>query len=192
MLFSEEDRTIPGRIAKGDTEAENHLFSRFNERIRFLVRIRLKTKVPREDQEDIVSEIQQAILISLRKGGFDPERGKPLEAYIAGIASNIVGQYFRKQKKEKATEDIDLLQNNENPGKALSDLIDKEQSEKLRIYLGRLKQKYKEVLLLRIYEDKSIDEIAQQLKLEKRRVSERINYAFKLLLKECKKENYFQ
>ncbi len=54
-----------------------------------------------DDQQDIVSEIQQAILISLRKGSYNPDLGKPLEAYIAGIASNIVGQYFRKLAKKK-------------------------------------------------------------------------------------------
>ena len=58
--------------------------------------------------------------------------------------------------------------------------------------MKRLKQKYREILLLRIYEEKSIEEISEHLKIERRRVSERINYAFKLLLKECKKENYFQ
>jgi len=192
MLFNVDEKTIITRIAHGDSEAENHLFSCFKERIQFLVRIRSRGNIPVQDQEDIISEIQHAILLSLRKGGFDPERGKPLEAYIAGIAGNTVGQYFRKLKKEKANVDIDLQHHIENPGNILSDLIDEERREKLRNYLQRLKLKYKEVLVIRIYENKSIDEIAKQLNLDRRRVSERINYAFKLLLKECKKDNYFQ
>jgi len=191
MLFNADEKTIITRIAEGDSEAENYLFSRFKERIQFLVRVRSRGNIPRQDLEDIVSEIQHAILLSLRKCGFDPERGKPLEAYIAGIASNIVGQYFRKLKKEKANVDIDL-HHIENPGNILSSIIDEERKKKLISYLQRLKQKYKEILVLRIYENKSIEEIAKQLNLDRRRVSERINYAFKLLLKECRKENYFQ
>jgi len=192
MLFNVDEKTIITRIAYGDSEAENYLFSCFNERIQFLVRVRSRGNIPVQDQEDIISEIQQAILLNLRKGRFDPEREKPLEAYIAGIASNIVGQYFRKLKREKNNVDIDLQHHVENPGNILSDLIDEERREKLKNYLQRLKQKYKEALVLRIYENKSIEEIATQLNLDRRRVSERINYAFKLLLKECKKDNYFQ
>ena len=192
MLFNVNEKTIITRIAHGDSEAENYLFSSFKERIQLMFRVRSRGNIPKQDQQDIISEIQHAILLNLRKGGFDPERGKPLEAYIAGIAGNIVGQYFRKLKKEKINVDIDLQHHIENPGNILSDLIDEERREKLRNYLQRLKQEYKEVLVLRVYENKSIDEIAKQLNLDRRRVSERINYAFKLLLKECKKDNYFQ
>ena len=187
-----DEKTIVARIAGGDSEAENYVFSHFKERIQFLVRVRSRGNIPKQDQEDILSEINQAILLSLRKGGFDPERGKPLEAYIAGIAGNIVGQYFRKLKREKINIDVDLQHHTENPRNILSDLIDEERREKLRNFLQRLKLKYKEVLVLRIYENKSIEEIAKQLNIDRRRVSERINYAFKLLLKECKKDNYFQ
>ncbi|MDP2363750.1 MAG: sigma factor-like helix-turn-helix DNA-binding protein, partial [Ignavibacteria bacterium] len=64
--------------------------------------------------------------------------------------------------------------------------------EKIKYALASLDEKYKEVLLLRIYEEQSIDEISENIGIEKRRVSERINYALKLLLKEFKKQNYFQ
>jgi len=191
MLLNEDEKTIIARIAEGDSEAENYLFSCFKERIQFLVRIRSRGNIPVQDQEDIISEIQQAILLNVRKGRFDPEREKPLEAYIAGIASNIVGQYFRKLKKEKANVDVNL-HHIENPGNILSDLINEERREKLKKCLQKLEHKYKEVLVLRIYENKSIEEIALLLNLDRRRVSERINYAFKLFLKECKKDNYFQ
>ena len=192
MLVNEEDKNLANKISSGDTEAENYLFTRFKEKIQFLVRIRLKKKIPTEDQEDIVSEIMKAVMLSLRRGSFNAELGKPLEAYIAGIASNIVGQYFRKVKKLKEEIDIDLVKNIPNNENSLSELVREERNNKLQGYLQKLKPKYKEVLLLRIYENKSIDEISNILNIEKRRVSERINYAFKLFLKECKRDNYFQ
>jgi RNA polymerase sigma-70 factor (ECF subfamily) len=191
MLISQDDKTLALKIAEGDSEAENYLFHRFKERIQFLVRMRLKSKIPPDDQKDIVSEVQQAILLSLRKGSYDHSRGKSLEAYIAGIAINIVSQYFRKLKKDKTTGNIEQIQQISNQGNILLDIINEERNEKVRIYLKKLKPKYKEVLVLRFYQNKSIEEIANLLNLEKRRVSERINYAFKLLLKECRKDNYF-
>jgi len=157
-----------------------------------MVRIRLKKQISSEDQQDIISEIQHAILISLRKGSYKPDLGKPLEAYIAGIASNIIGQYFRKLSKEKTTADLDHLHNVADDGNNLSEIINEERKEKIRSYLKLLKPKYAEVLYMRFYENKSIEEISDNLGIEKRRVSERLNYAFKLLLKECKKDNYFQ
>lgn len=191
-MTKEQDKTLASKIAEGDSQAENELFQHFKERIQFLVRMRLKGKASKQDREDIISEIQEAVLLSLRKGGYDPTRGTSLEAYIGGIASNIVAQYFRRLKKEQEAELDEWIQTNQNSENILSNLLDAERNEKLRACLMRLKSKYREVLLLRIYEKKSIAEIGQELNVPPRRVSERIHYAFKLLLKECKKENYFQ
>jgi RNA polymerase sigma-70 factor (ECF subfamily) len=192
MIINQDDRTITSRIADGDPEAEDYLFRQFGDRIKFLVRIRLKRRIPVEDHKDIIGEIQQAILLSLRKGSFNPDMGKTLDAYIAGIAGNIVGQYFRKLSKDKANTDIEHIQDMPVDGNNLSEILDEERREKLRKYLKKIKPKYAEVLYLRFYENKSIEEISDTLKIQKRRVSERINYAIKLLLKECKSDNYFQ
>jgi RNA polymerase sigma factor (sigma-70 family) len=192
MQRNHDDIALVTRIASGDHDAEKVMFSRLNEKIKFLVRIRLKNHVSRPDQEDIVVEIQEAVLHSLRNGKFDPERGKTLSAYIAGIASHIVGQYFRKRAREPVRQEIDVVEIRDGGGGSLTGLINDETRTKLLARLNKLKPKYRQVLHLRIYEDKSIEEIAHELNIEKRRVSERIHYAFKLLLKECKKDKYFQ
>lgn len=191
-MLTNKDAILIDKIAEGDIQAENELFLHLVEKVKFIVRVRLKGKANLEDQNDIVSEIQHAVLMNLRKGAYDPAKGKSLEAYVIGIINNIIGQYFRKliNKKEMEVEDLDgFAQNQES---VLSGLLDEERSIKLRKCLQRLKPKYSEVLLLRVYEKKSIEEIAQKLNLERRRVSERINYAFKLFLEESKKDNYFQ
>lgn len=192
MNFTFDEKSLIEKIVSGDTDAENRLFLHFKERIEFLVRARLRNKVSSDDQKDILSEARQAILLSLRKNGFDPTKGKPLEAYIAGIVSNVVALYFRNLTKAKPTEDIDKHQNLESFTNPLKEILDFEKKEIIRSALSSLDDKYKEVILLRIYEDKSIEEISDKIGIEKRRVSERINYALKLLLKELKKKNYFQ
>lgn len=192
MSFSFDEKSLIEKIVSGDSDAENRLFLHFKERIEFLVRVRLRNKVSSDDQKDILSEAKQEILLSLRKGGFDPSKGKPLEAYIAGIVSNVVAMHFRNLSKKKPTEDIDRHRTVKDPQNPLDNILDEERNDKIRKALYKLDKKYQEVILMRVYEEQSIEEISNQLGIEKRRVSERINYAFKLLLKELKKQNYFQ
>jgi len=190
-MVEPQDVALAESIANGDSRAETDFFVRFGEPIKSMIRARLKRKAPAEDREDLMSEIQQAALLSLRRGGYDPATAKSLGAYIAGIAGHVVGQYFRRKKKDTLVGAGLLLEAQADPPDKLSELLDEERHETLRRCLGRLKPQYKEVLLLRIYEQRSIEEITQQLNLDRRRVSERIHYAFKLLLKECQKEPYF-
>ncbi len=186
------DAALALKIARGDPQAEIELFSHFGEQIKLMVWARLKRKIAPAEREDIVSEVQQAVLLSLRKGGYDPATGKSVAAYIAGIAGHVVGQYFRRQKKESVIESGAALEHHPDPQNILSDLLETERDRILRKCLLRLPPKYKEALRLRVYEQQSIEEISARLGLERRRVSERIHYAFQLLAKECRKENYFQ
>lgn len=192
MNFTFDEKSLIEKIVSGDTDAENRLFLHFKERIEFLVRARLRNKISSDDQKDILSEARQAILLSLRKGGFDPAKGKPLEAYVAGIVSNVVALYFRNLTKTNSTEDIDKHQKLESFTNPLIDILDNEKKEIIRSALASLDNKYKEVIMLRIYEEQSIEEISTIVGIDKRRVSERINYALKLLLKELKRKKYFQ
>ncbi|MEP0861674.1 MAG: sigma-70 family RNA polymerase sigma factor [Ignavibacterium sp.] len=192
MAFELDPNSLTDKIIAGDSEAENHLFLLFKERIEFLVRARLRGKVSSDDQKDVISEARQAILLSLRKGGFDPSKGKPLEAYIAGIVSNVVAMHFRNLSKKNPAEDLDKYHSLKEFNNPLSEILDNEKKKKLNEALNRLDEKYRNVLLMRVYDELSIEEISNHLGIEKRRVSERINYAFKLLLKELKKQKYFQ
>lgn len=187
-----DDKILVDGIIAGDKESENSLFNKYEDRIRFLVRARLRNRVSAFDQDDIVSEARQALLISLRKNGFDPAKGKPLEAYIAGIVSNIVALHFRKLSSDKVNDSIDSQNFTDNQDNPHSVLISQERMEIIESCINNLNTKYREVLVLRIYDEMSIDELSQKLNIEKPRVSERINYALKLLLKEIKKKNYFQ
>lgn len=123
MAFYYEDIELAERIVKGDSEAENQLFKCFGERINLLVRARLRCKIPQFDQEDIVSEIHQAVLLNLRRGGYNSIKEKPLEAYIAGIAGNTVALYFRNLKKEIPSDSIDKVVNLSNHEISLSGII---------------------------------------------------------------------
>lgn len=192
MAFELNEKSLIDKIVLGDTDAENRLFLHFKERIEFLVRARLRGRISADEQQDVISETRQAILLSLRKGGFDPSKGKPLEAYIAGIVSNVVAMYFRNLKKNNPTENIDRYHSLKAISNPLNEILDSEKRERLIKALNKIGNKYRDVLMMRIYDELSIEEISDKIGIEKRRVSERINYALKLLLKELKKQKYFQ
>ena len=175
------------RIAGGEAKAEGELFAHLGDQIKLMVWARLKRKIAPAEREDIVSEVQQAVLLSLRKGGYDPATGKSVAAYIAGIASHVVGQYFRRQRKESVIESGVAMEQYADPQNILSDLLNAERDRILRKCLQRLPANYKEVLRLRVYEQQSIEEISARLGLERRRVSERIHYALDRMRLACKK-----
>ena len=71
--------------------------------------------------------------------------------------------------------------------------LDNEEFRKaLRESLEKQKGKYQQVLYMRYYEDLSIREISNRIGLPAPRVSERINYALKLLKKELEKKKILQ
>ena len=74
-----------------------------------------------------------------------------------------------------------------NPFPAPDDHVENlERSKMMAENLAKLKPKYKEVLFLYYYRDLSREEVARRLRISPRRVSERVNYAQKLLKKHLK------
>lgn len=183
------ETTLALRIANGDRQAEKELFQRYDEQIRFMVLSRLRRKISSADLEDLIGDIRAAALLILRKGGYDPDKGSSLGAYLVGIVARVVAQHFRKQSKSQAAEsDLQAIEP-ANPGTVLDDMMTTERDQRIRRCLSRLDLKYREVLLLRFYENLSIQDIATTLNLERRRVSERIHYALKKLVDEYKRTN---
>lgn len=174
-------------IRKRDPEAEKELFRVFTPRILSKVHYTLGTH--NQDCRDLVSDIQISMLMSLRKGRFNTDKGISLGSYVYGITRNKLKDYFHDRKKKNVSADPSVLD--------CSGIEDDHEFERdelhqmLRQLLKKLKFKYQEVLYLRYYEEYSVREISEQLNLPPRRVSERLHYALKLLRKKCPKK-YFQ
>ena len=175
------------RIARRDPQAEQELLSLFGSRIARKVRYAIGAQ--NDDWKDVVNDIILAVLENLRDGKFDVRRGYPLGSYIYGIVNNKTHDYFKAQKKEARHQalgtdaDFGVVEEFE--------LEKKELQAAMKEILKRLKHKYQQVLFLKYYEEMSVAEISEQIDLPPRRVSERLNYAVKLLQKEMKNKNYF-
>jgi len=182
------DITLAERIRTGDATAEQELFLRFGPRIAAKVKYQLSGR-PGE-QEDVTSEVYIAVLRSIRKGYFDPEKGITLGSYIYGVVRNKLKDYFKSEKRKPATssmavEEIDI------PYFQKLELEKEELRKVLRTLLDNLDPKYGEVLHLKFYEELTVAEISKKMGIEPRRVSERLHYALTLLRKSVKKSGYF-
>ena len=176
------------RIRHGDKAAESELFSYYGVRIATTVKIRLGINNP--DWEDVCSEIKTAILIKLREGVVDPKKGN-LSSYFHGVALNKIKDYYKSEKKKKKHLQTPYSEEIPDPVDQKSELEMEELKRLIRKVINNLNEKYKDVIYLRYYQGLSIQEIATQLQIESRRVSERINYANKLIRKQCKKMDLF-
>ena len=186
MLDSSEKKLIE-RIKSGDATAETELFRMYGVRIARKVSYNLGPG--NADWRDVAGDVQMAVLISLRKGQFDETKGMSLGAYIYGITTNKIRDYFKTQKKRPFLPEK-LPEGMVSVAEAF-DVEKKEMRALLNQLLSKLKLKYKEVLYLRYFEELSVSEISKKLNLPPRRVSERINYALKLARKKCENKNIF-
>lgn len=169
--------TLLQKISAGDTAAEQELLSRYEvlQKIDMMVHVRLNA--PPEDKKDLVNTILLDVLISLRSGKYHPDKGD-FPAYLWGITRNKIRDYWEKNSKQipqvggLEEEIID----GSRPAHELQEL-----KNEFRAIFKTLEWKYRQILLLRYYEDLSTEEIGDQLGLARDQVYNRLHYALKLL-----------
>lgn len=137
------------------------------------------------DWEDIVNEILADAIVKIRNGEF--EGRSTIGTFIYTIASRRIVDYIRLKTKHlrHAPEPLPLPDPQE-----LAELGEK--AERLARAIDKLKPRFKEILYLYYFQELSREEVARRLGLTPRRVSERVNYAHKLLRKLLQQDDFFQ
>ncbi len=186
-MLDAHDRDLVKRIQAGETEAETRLFHKYGPLI--MRKVSSDLGAGNADWKDVAADAQLALLMSLRQGKFDVNRGTSLGSYIYGLTINKIRDYFKTQKRRPLI--TETLPECIVSAAQAYDMEKKEIQSQLKALLGKLKFKYKEVLYLRYYEDLSITEISEKINLPSKRVSERIHYAIKLLRKKCHNQEKF-
>jgi len=132
------------------------------------------------DWEDVVNEIITNVVEKIKKGEFRGESS--IGTFIYTISSRRIVDYIRQKSKTlkhipepKTFPAPELEFENKERAKTLADAIKK------------LKPKYRKILYLYYYKGFSRNEVAEKLGISPRRVSERVDYAQKLLRKIIKK-----
>lgn len=161
---------------KSDLNTEE-IINKYRPIVSFRVKKSIGVQTP--EWEDVVNEIMVNVIEKLKKGEFRGESS--IGTFIYTITSRRIIDYIRQKSK--------VLKHAPEPNPYLSPqerIEDKERAEWIAKAIEKLKPKYKEVLYLYYYQELSREEVAKRLNITPRRVSERVNYAQKLLRKVMK------
>ena len=150
------------------------IFAKYRPIVSFRVRKSLGAYTP--DWEDVVNEIMTNVLEKIQKGEFRGESS--IGTFIYTITSRRIVDHIRKKSRvlKHAPEPQPFAAPHEH-------VENKERATLIASAIQQLKPKYREVLYLYYYRELSRDEVAKRLGISPRRVSERVNYAQKLLRK---------
>lgn len=163
------------QIQKGNRSTEDRLLQEYSviERVTLMVNSRVKNNA---DRADLVNEIICAFILKIRQGQYNWVKS-PIGSYLWGIARNKINEHFRQQQRRL----FELLDEPVYHPVIEKRLEMREIGQKFKSILKKLDEKYQKVILLRYYEQFSVDEIAEQLTLTNGQVYNRIHYALRLM-----------
>jgi RNA polymerase sigma-70 factor, ECF subfamily len=155
----------------------NEVVVKYRPVVSFKVKKSLGAQTP--DWEDVVNEVITQVIEKVKKGEFRGDSS--IGTFIYTITSRRIVDHIRQKTKvlKSAPEPAPLPDPIENAER-------RERAQVLAEAIQRLKPKFKEVLNLYYYQELTRDEVAERLGITPRRVSERLNYAQRLLKKMIK------
>ena len=157
-----EEIQLVERICGGETAAFNELYKMFAP----LVHGVLLARVPRDEVDDIVQEV---FLSAFRNIGSLREKNK-VGAWLITIARNRAAEYFRSSKP---TEELsENLESNPIPKNEANEIFDA---------ISSISETYREILILRLVEGMTGQEIADKTGLAPESVRDNLYSGMKLL-----------
>jgi len=146
--------------------------------ISFRVRKALGSSNP--DWEDVVNEILTQAVAKIKSGEFRGDSS--VGTFLYTITSRRIIDYIRQKTRvlKHAPEPVPYPDPHD-------EMEHREKARQVEQVVAGLKPKFRDVLYLYYYRELSRDEVARALDISPRRVSERVNYALKLIQKAIRK-----
>lgn len=117
-----------------------------------------------KDEDQAEDVVQETFIAAYRNiNGFDTKR--KFSSWIYRIAHNKAINEIRKNRKNVSLEDAPEIADNEGKEKIEAELDKGQVRELLERHIDVLPLKYKEIIILRFFEDKSYEEISDILKI---------------------------
>jgi RNA polymerase sigma-70 factor (ECF subfamily) len=132
------------------------------------------------DWEDVVNEILTQAVAKIKSGEFRGDSS--VGTFLYTITSRRIIDYIRQKTR--------VLKHAPEPAPypdPHDEMERREKAKQVELVVAGLKPKFRDVLYLYYYRELSRDEVARALDISPRRVSERVNYALKLIQKAVRK-----
>ncbi|MFA5211171.1 MAG: RNA polymerase sigma factor [Patescibacteria group bacterium] len=178
------DEVLVEEIRNGNMDLYSEIIARYKTPLSSYIN---RLSYNSNDSEDILQEVYLKIYRNLF--GFDTK--KKFSSWAYRIAHNETINYLKKHGRTKINLNLDEIDENIFAEKNfLEDKLDQKFLQKeMADYLNLIKTKYREVLLLYYFEEKSYDEISDILRIPKNTVGIYIHRAKKNLIKELNSKN---
>lgn len=144
------------KLQQRDSKAIENLYKKYKDKVfNFLI---IKTNGNRDIVEEIFSDTFHSVIINLPK----LKNIDNLQAWLIQIASRRLNDYLRKCYREKKY--LEKINNHESNVDPVFETIEKRQEVVLLdMAMNNLKDSYKEVIILKYIEKKSLKEISKKL-----------------------------
>lgn len=168
------DKELIHKFKKGDSEAFGEIVKR-NHKYVFKLALRFLRSI--EDAEDLTQEIFIKLYNSLQNFEFRSD----LKTYIYKMVINAASTYYKKDDKLREKLHIIAQQKKVNQRMIEEKIAEEETIEDLENAIADLPKKYKEIILLKDFQELSYKEISNRLNISENAAKMRHFHALKLL-----------
>ena len=152
--LSESDALLIDATLKGDHEAFQKFVEKYQKPIfSYLYRFLYQNKETAED-------ITQSVFLKVYQNLNNIDQTKSIKSWIYRIAHNEAANYLRSVSRKKESLLNDEQWSNVSTQKEQEEDISGQYGEVIQIALKKIKPKYREVIVLYYFEEKSYDDIA--------------------------------
>ena len=179
-----QEKLLLLRLKKKDPEAFAQVYDLYVTPIYRFIYFKVSTH---HDAEDLTSEV------FLKTWHYITDKEKPIEnlkALLYKTARNLVIDLYRRRAKSEFVRDDEAMANIEdkNQQSLLEQIETKAEMRNIEVVLRRMKDEYREVIILRFIEELSISEIAKVLDKSKGAVRVLVHRALKVARDLLKKD----
>jgi RNA polymerase sigma-70 factor (ECF subfamily) len=175
-LFQQNDEQLVKKYISGSESALEELLIRYQQKVFSYILTVVRNK---ELAEDLFQETFIKVINTLRTGNYR-EEGK-FSQWIMRIARNLIIDYFRRNQKMSFVENsygVDIFDGFSEPSMSIEQMIiTKQIHDSLRDLITLLPKEQREVLMMRLYQDMSFKEIAEQTNVSINTALGRMRYA---------------
>jgi len=187
-LFQHSDEQLVTSYISGHEIALEELVARYQQKVFSYILMVVRN---RELAEDLFQDTFIKVINTLRTGSYR-EEGK-FSQWIMRIARNLIIDYFRRNQKMSFVENnygTDIFDGFSEPSMSVEQVIITQQiHESLRDLVTLLPAEQREVLTMRLYQDMSFKEIAEQTNVSINTALGRMRYAILNLRKLADEKN---